>query len=207
MTYSVYFAGELFDHKHLVGNLLLAQAIERAAENRYRCLLPQVWEANMDTRDVAVRNKDISMLMRSDVALFNFDGTDIDSGTVVEFMLAKMLDIPSVLLRTDCRQGGDMNGGNWNLMLEGYPRTYVVKVNAIHEYNKRGIEALHMYLGELIAKAFDVVRAAQPVVKSPDEIRALYEHCIRMCGSQMEQSITPAEIAEIIDRKRALAIY
>lgn len=207
MTYTVYFAGELFDHKHLAGNVLLAQAIERASNNRYQCLLPQVWEAGMDTRDVAVRNKDIAMLMQSDVALFNFDGTDIDSGTVAEFMLAKMLDIPSVLLRTDCRQSGDMNGGNWNLMLEGYPRTVTVKISALHEYNTRGIDALHTYLGELIANALDTVRTTQPVMKNPDQIRALYEHCIDMCGSGIEQVISPHAIDEIVTRKIERKIY
>ena len=44
-------------------------------------------------------------LMRSDVAMFAFDGIELDSGTVVEFMAAKMLDIPSVVYRSDFRGG------------------------------------------------------------------------------------------------------
>ncbi len=38
--YTIYFAGELFDHKHLIGNALLASHIESLSGGRYRCVLP-----------------------------------------------------------------------------------------------------------------------------------------------------------------------
>ena len=49
----------------------------------------------------------------------------LDSGTVVEFVYAKLLDIPAVILRTDFRGGGDQDtdGDAWNLMVSFYPRT------------------------------------------------------------------------------------
>ena len=31
-SYSIYFAGDLFDHKHLIGNALLAEAIEKYSD-------------------------------------------------------------------------------------------------------------------------------------------------------------------------------
>ena len=61
-----------------------------------------------------------------DLALFNYDGPDLDSGTVVEFMFAKFADIPSVLLRTDLRNNGDFADEPWNLMTSYFPRTATV---------------------------------------------------------------------------------
>jgi nucleoside 2-deoxyribosyltransferase len=113
--YKIYFAGDLFDHKHLTGNVVLARAIEQFSQNRYCCMLPQDWEGEAALAAVDIRNRDIKAVVEADLVLFNFDGPDLDSGTVVEFILAKMLDIPTVLLRTDCRNGGYLHGDDWNL--------------------------------------------------------------------------------------------
>ncbi len=56
-----------------------------------------------------IRNVDLKHVMTSDMAIFNFDGANLDSGTVVEFIYAKMLDVPCVLLRTDFRSAGEGN--------------------------------------------------------------------------------------------------
>ena len=40
-SFTIYFAGDLFDHKDLTANLLLADAIRRASEGRYQPILPQ----------------------------------------------------------------------------------------------------------------------------------------------------------------------
>ena len=122
MEYTIYFAGELFDHKHLIGNALLAAHIERLSNGRYRCVLPQDLEQT-DSRAVDIRNQDLIGVATCDMALFNFDGSDLDSGTVVEFVYAKLLDIPAVILRTDFRGGGDQDtdGDAWNLMASFYP--------------------------------------------------------------------------------------
>ena len=121
-TYSVYFAGDLFDHKHLAGNELLAGAIDRVSDGRYACVLPQDLEQSSN-RMADIRNQDLRQVMACDLGLFNFDGADLDSGTVVEFMMAKFLDIPSVLLRSDFRASGDQerDGDDWNLMCSFYP--------------------------------------------------------------------------------------
>ena len=34
----VYFAGDIFNHKDLVGNLLLADAIKSVSDGRYHCI-------------------------------------------------------------------------------------------------------------------------------------------------------------------------
>ena len=126
-SYTFYFAGELFSQKHLIGNALLADSILEASKEKFVPILPQ----DLEFRSVhpkAIRDQDILSLLQCDLALFNFDGPELDSGTVVEFMFAKFADIPSVILRTDFREGGDQDGGGdpWNLMCSFYPRTKTV---------------------------------------------------------------------------------
>ena len=67
-----------------------------------------------------IKDQDMMTLMNSEVAIFAFDS--VDSGTVVEFMLAKQLDIPAVIVRTDFRGGSgeesnDAGNNKWNLMV------------------------------------------------------------------------------------------
>ena len=93
LTRAIYFAGELFDHKHLLGNAAVGQYIDEVAQGRYHSVLPQNIEC-AEGRSESIRNNDLLHLVLCDVAVFNFDGLELDSGTVVEFMMAKMLDIP-----------------------------------------------------------------------------------------------------------------
>ena len=53
-------------------------------------------------------------------------------------MFAKFADIPSVLLRTDFRNGGDQAGVGepWNLMTSYYPRTATVVIDAMALYQE-----------------------------------------------------------------------
>ena len=107
--YDVYWAGGLFKHGELAGNALLAAAVDKKSGGKYSCGLPQNIEGRK-THPKDIRDSDIAALIKCDLALFNYDGCELDSGTVVEFMLAKFADIPSVLLRTDFRGGGDCGG-------------------------------------------------------------------------------------------------
>jgi len=134
---TVYFAGELFSAKHLIGNAYLAEAIHAASHGRYLCRLPQDFELRSNHPQL-IRDKDIRCLLDCDLALFNFDGPELDSGTVIEFMFAKFADIPSVILRSDFRTAGDQGPGQdpWNLMASFYPRTVSVPVNSIALYKK-----------------------------------------------------------------------
>lgn len=132
-SYSVYFAGELFDIKHLAGNAAMKQAIELFSDGKYKCLIPQDFtQAGVSPK--TIRDTDILNLLSSDFAVFNFDGAELDSGTVVEFMFAKFADIPAVVLRSDFRAGGDGLGAPdsfaWNLMAAYYPRCANVILNS-----------------------------------------------------------------------------
>jgi nucleoside 2-deoxyribosyltransferase len=133
--FSVYFAGELFSSKHLVGNAALADAIGKGSNQNFICVLPQALEErNLGAH--GIRDQDIVTLIGCDLALFNFDGSEVDSGTVAEFLLAKFADIPSLLLRTDFRRGGDQADDPWNLMMSFYPRTQTLCLNSMELYKE-----------------------------------------------------------------------
>ena len=133
-SHTVYFAGELFSQKHLIGNAYLAEAIHEKSHGKYLCRLPQDFEPRGNHPHL-IRDTDIHALLACDLALFNFDGPELDSGTVVEFMLAKFADVPAVILRSDFRAAGDQGKGDpWNLMCSFYPRTESVALNALALY-------------------------------------------------------------------------
>ena len=170
-------AGALFNLKELAGNALMARAILQESHGRYRAVLPQDLEVD-PAQTTAIRDADLLALLSADVALFHFDGAELDSGTVVEFMVAKFADVPAVLLRTDFRRAGDSHADAWNLMLSGYPRTRQVIVHAMELYHgqrhpERALEdaaqlATHETARRVIA-AFDEVRAMPPVL--PEELK------------------------------------
>jgi nucleoside 2-deoxyribosyltransferase len=132
-SYTVYFASELFSLKHLIGNAYLAEAIYEKSHGRYLCVLPQNLEQRGNTAR-SIRDQDILTLLNCDLGIFNYDGSELDSGTVVEFMFAKFADIPSVVLRSDFRHGGDQRGDPWNLMTSFYPRTANVILDSLGLY-------------------------------------------------------------------------
>jgi nucleoside 2-deoxyribosyltransferase len=168
-------AGALFNLKELAGNAMLARAIVKESKGRYHALLPQDFEVD-PKKPTAIRDADLLALLSADVALFHFDGADLDSGTVVEFMVAKFADIPAVLLRTDFRRAGDSHEDAWNLMLTGYPRTQQVIVHAMELYHQqrhpeRQLEdaaelATHETARRVIAAFDEVVRT--PAVMPPE---------------------------------------
>lgn len=149
-SYTYYHAGPLFNIAELHTNTLLSTAIHTlsstptSATPTFTPLVPQNIEAR-STHPHSIRDQDIRALLSCDLALFTFDGTELDSGTVVEFCIAKFADIPCVILRTDFRGGGDQKGESgaetaaaeadpWNLMCSFWPRTEVVRVDSMAAY-------------------------------------------------------------------------
>jgi nucleoside 2-deoxyribosyltransferase len=149
-SYTVYFGSELFNLKHLIGNAYLAEAIYEKSHGKYLCQLPQDFEPRGKTPH-AVRDQDIRSLIACDLALFSFDGAELDSGTVIEFMFAKFADIPAVILRSDLRLGGDSTDP-WNLMASFYPRTVNVRIDSLLSY-KTIMKRRHRKLDEIIRLA------------------------------------------------------
>lgn len=211
-TYTIYFAGDLFDHKHLIGNALLANHIELCSNGRYSCIVPQDLEQPTG-RGVAIRNNDLRAVMECDLGLFNFDGADLDSGTVAEFMYAKMLDIPAVLFRSDLRSRGDGDRDPWNLMCSFYPRTEKVLFNGMAMYKEVAAQCrsvaeitdqLYTRIANQLIDALDTARQIEPLPNDGTAaLNSLYRWALQFPGSDMERLLDePGYVANIIARKQ-----
>jgi len=207
--FTIYFAGSLFNHKDLTGNALLAEYIEKCSDNKYRCCLPQNVEQHQTTAR-EIRNQDIIKLMECDLGLFNFDGTELDAGTVVEFMLAKFLDIPAVILRSDFRTCGEkeVGGEDWNFMCSFYPRTHVVKFNAIIYYQEALEESQTLYetvdtyytrIARMVIESLDSVRSEQPLLKNDQKkLATLYQWAMTFPGSGIDKLASGTSLVDQI---------
>jgi nucleoside 2-deoxyribosyltransferase len=216
-TYSIYFAGDIFDHKDLIGNALLAQHIESQSAHRYRCVLPQNLE-QASNRAVSIRNQDLLQVMQCDLALFNFDGDDLDSGTVVEFMLAKMLDIPSLIVRSDFRSAGDQNkdGDDWNLMVSFYPRARKFQFNAMAWFQAghrdgddpaQTLDALYAPMSRKIVDQLDKVRSEPSLLGGDlERARQLYRWAYTFPGSGLDAHLDEDDLEALLRRKLALGL-
>lgn len=147
---NVFFGGELYSLKHLIGNAYLAEAIYEKSHGRYLCVLPQDFDPR-GTTPRTIRDHHIRSLVGCDLALFSFDGPDLDSGTVAEYMIAKFADIPSVILRSD-RRGAGGRASPWNTMANFYPRTAVVTLDGLGAY-KAIVKKRHRKMDEVIRLA------------------------------------------------------
>lgn len=218
---TVYFASELFSLKHLIGNAYLAEAIYEKSHGRYLCVLPQNLEQRATTAQ-SIRDNDIRTLLECDVGLFNYDGTELDSGTVVEFMFAKFADIPAVILRSDFRHGGDQRGDPWNLMTSFYPRTASVIMDSLGLYKakmkRRGqvpldeivrlagqhssadAQLMCEHVAEACVRALDRVIAIEPVM--PKHLREEVYHWLAMMpGFRGKEKALRRDLERILEQK------
>lgn len=209
--YTIYFAGGLFDHKELFGNVKLAEYIEKVSRGKYVCILPQNLEQIVD-RAADVRNQDLLQVMKNDLAIFNFDGTELDSGTVVEMMFAKMLDIPAVVLRTDFRNAGDgmKDGDPWNLMCSAYPRNKVLLIHSMawyHEARAQGgtveeiEDRLYTRMATAVIEQLDAALGARGWLTQDVNVQEIYKAALRFPGAGLEN--TPDSFLRSIIRRKA----
>ena len=189
--YTIYFAGQLFDHKHLAGNALLAAHIDDRSQGRYRCVLPQ----DLEQRGVSPME------------------------AVVEYMYAKMLDIPCVILRTDFRYAGDQKGEGdpWNLMASYYPRAPVLFLDGMQWYQDalaQGGSAAevsaryHRRIAAEVVTLLDEVRATPPILEGGRAgAEREYRWALRMAGGSLTVLADDAEyIRRVVSRKIALGL-
>ena len=212
---SVYFAGDLFNHKDLTGNLLLAEAIERESSGRYVCVLPQHLEQSI-SRSIDIRNNDLCKIVSADLILVNFDGTELDSGTVIEFLFAKALDVPAVILRSDFRSAGDQERGDpWNLMCSGYPRTGKLTLNAMAWYQEawgKGcgtaavLERFYSKLSKTIITEFDNVYNKPSLIDSQQMLCNVYEWGLRFPGNGFSDLFTEQKLKSLLEKKQKRAL-
>ena len=215
----IYFAGDLFDHKDLAGNLLLAKAVERVSGNRYQLLLPQDGECEVVSRtSQSIRDEDFKLLYNCDLLIANFDGPDLDSGTVVEFCFAKMVDMPTLLLRTDFRDSGDHtlpDGEPWNLMCSHFPRTEVLYLNAMvryHDCRNNAAEIDDLLTGFYTSIASDVVDALDRVCQQKswlgaENLSRQYRMALKSVGGSVEAAFDGEAFEQIIASKRATGLF
>ena len=216
---NVFFGGELFNLKHIIGNAYLAEAIYEKSHGRYLCALPQDFDPR-GTAARSIRDHHIRSLVGSDLALFNFDGPDLDSGMVAEFMFAKFADIPSVILRSDRRGTGDRSSP-WNPMLNFFPRTVTVLLDALAAYKailkkrQRRIDEVMRLAGQhssadaqrmcdevaaAVVRAFDRVRETEPVM--PRHLREeVYNWIPMMPGLRGKEKALRREFEHHLERK------
>jgi nucleoside 2-deoxyribosyltransferase len=208
-VFSIYWGGSLFNHKDFTGNALLAEYIETCSGNKYRCCLPQNVEQHQTTA-LDIRNKDIAKIIECDLGLFNFDGTELDAGVVVEFMLAKFLDIPAVILRSDFRTCGEkeIGGEDWNFMCSFYPRTRIVQFNAMLSYQEAVEESqllneifdiYYSRIARLIVESLDSVRTEEPLLKGDQKrLETLYRWALTFPGGGIEKLISNTSFVDQI---------
>ena len=191
--------------------MLIGNAIDESSKGRYKCILPQNLEVS-DGRSVAIRNVDLLNVMRADTCIFNFDGTELDSGTVVEFMFAKLLDIPCAILRTDFRSSGDQKDGDpWNLMCSFYPRSVTVLLNGMSAYHENvhgkatmfhGITDVCHHIAEQVITSLDKA-AAEPHVYSAAKTKVMYECARQFPGSGFSSLISREALSALIADKQS----
>ncbi len=206
----IYMAGELFNHKDLIGNRLLAQKITNLSNGRYQFNLPQDGASN-NPGGLSIKEADIFFLLQSQAVLFNFDGTDLDSGTVSEFMIAVFLGIPSILLRTDIRSGGDDIGGNpWNLMCSGYPGTQSLIINSMELYQNiwqntkdenQAINQFYESIAKQIIERFNILLSEPPRFHNQEEAFLIYRYFLRTCGSNLEKLFSDDVLQECLNKR------
>jgi len=208
---TIYFAGDLFNHKDLIGNAILARYIDKCSKGRYRCVLPQNLE-QPSNRATMIRNQDLKQVLTCDMCLFNFDGVELDSGTVVEFMYAKQLDIPSVVLRTDFRSISDSAGKDpWNLMVTAWPRATVLKLHGMMEYQQaarssgslaQATRKLYTKTAKAVIECLDAVRCERPLI-APNLLEPVYKWALACPGGGFAELVSEQELAGILSAKKA----
>ncbi|HXQ81122.1 MAG TPA: nucleoside 2-deoxyribosyltransferase [Opitutaceae bacterium] len=216
---NVFFGGELFNLKHIIGNAYLAEAIYEKSHGRYLCALPQDFDPR-GTAARSIRDHHIRALVECDLALFSFDGPDLDSGTVAEFMFAKFADIPSVVLRSD-RRGAGERSSQWNPMVNYFPRTVVVALDGLAAYKaifrkrQRRIDEVIRLAGQhssadaqrmcdevaaVVVRALDRVQEIEPVM--PRHLREeVYNWIPLMPGLRGKEKPLRREFERHLERK------
>ncbi|MBR2434365.1 MAG: nucleoside 2-deoxyribosyltransferase [Lentisphaeria bacterium] len=214
---TIYWAGDLFDFKDLTGNVEMAAAVEARSAGKYQVKLPQLSESNSLRTITAIRDADLELLFSCDCIVANFDGCDLDSGTVVEFCFAKMLDLPAVLLRTDFRTGCDQGPGGdpWNLMCSGYPRTNTVVLHGMQVFHqhykgaedwKNKLDSYRNDIAERVIHALDQSIAADPVFPVA-VMEEQYARAAAAAGGSLPALFPRARIEELLASKMAKKIY
>ncbi len=226
--YIVYSAGGLFTQDELAANILLKEAVWKLSDGKFQLFLPQSRELQeLDRPDVEahIRNTDLLEVVSADMILARFDGPELDSGTVVEYVVAKCLGKPAVILRSDFRRVSFANICEpYNLMAKNWPRTVEVQFDSYEvwsdiftqEHHRQGEKdslqgMMQAELGTL-QKSFEevarrVIAGLEAVMQMqspypPEYQEAVYQAFRYGPGSGFDAMMTRRKVEEIVERLR-----
>jgi len=226
--YTVYAAGGLFTQDELAMNVMLKEAVWRLSNGRFQLFLPQSRELReFDRPDIEayIRNDDLVEVVKADIVTVRFDGLELDSGTVVEFITAKSLGKPTVILRCDFRRlSGTGLAEPYNLMVKSWPRNVVVHTDALMMYSrllaqerealgkgdafqatmKAELGAILKCIDQLAQQMIDGMEAAIAMPSPyPPEYQEMVYRAFRYCpGGGFDHMLTEEELAETIQKLR-----
>jgi len=224
--YTIYCAGGLFTQDELATNVMLKEAVWRLSQGQFQLFLPQsreLQELDQPDLEAHIRNTDLLEVVRADILLVRFDGLELDSGTVVEYMMAKLLGKPAVILRSDFRSVAFLPLCEpYNLMVKNWPRTIEIHLNsygmwaellsAEHRVERDGESLQVLMQAELgtLQKSVDeiasqVIAALESVIemKSPypqEYQEALYQAFRFGPGSGFDELLTADEVDGIVQK-------
>jgi len=227
--FTIYLAGGLFIQDELAMNVLLKEAVWRLSDGVFQIFLPQSREVEELYRpdiEAHIRNTDILEVMRADILLGRFDGPEPDSGTVLEFVTAKFLGKPALILRSDFRNLVFIGTrGPYNTMLKNWPRTVEIQVHSFRLWGelmgqaRQGSEesdpdqnllqaeldtlqkSVDAIAGQAIAGLEQVVTMASPYPPAYQE--GVYRAARYTLGSGFDTLLSESALEVIINRLRA----
>lgn len=226
--YRIYSAGGLFTQDELSTNILIKEAVWRLSNGKFQLFLPQsreLQELNRPDVEAYIRNTDLLEIVKADVILVRFEGLELDSGTVVEFAMAKYLGKPTVILRSDFRRVSFAGLCEpYNLMVKNWPRTVKVQLNSYEIWadlfaeecqGLGGSDTLQgMMKAELgtLQKSIDqvakqVIAGLEAVIEMkspypPEYQEVVYQASRYSPGSGFDKLLTTSELDEIMQRLR-----
>jgi nucleoside 2-deoxyribosyltransferase len=190
--------------------------------------LPQsreLQELGRPDAEAYIRSTDLLEVVKGDMILMRFEGLELDSGTVMEFAMAKCLGKQAVILRSDFRRvsfGGLSEP--CNLMVKNWPRTAEVHLNSFEiwadlfaeERQRLGDsntlqEMMRAELGTLQKSADGIAQQIMAGLEAviemkspcPPEYQEVVCHASRFSlGSSFAELLTRSELDEIINRLR-----
>jgi nucleoside 2-deoxyribosyltransferase len=226
--YTIYSAGGLFTQDELGTNVMIKEAVWRLSSGKFQIFLPQsreIQELDQPNIEAFIRNTDLLEVVKADIILARFDGLELDSGTVVEYMMAKFLGKPTVILRSDFRSVSFLPLVEpYNLMVKNWPRTVDIHLNSYRIWAELFAEErqgsgdseplqgmLKAELGTL-RKSVDevakqVITALEAVIKMkslypPEYQEVVYQASRFSPGSGFDELLTTSELDEIMERLR-----
>jgi len=226
--YTVYSAGGLFTQHDLATNVLIKEAVWRLSDGKFQLFLPQsreLRELNRPDIEAYIRNDNLLEVVKVDIILARFDGLELDSGTVVEFAMAKHLGKPTVILRSDIRRSSSTDLTEpYNLMVKNWPRNVDVHINSFANYaglfaqERQTLDDRDTFQATMNAELGAVQKSVDEIARQiidgleavlklkspypPEYQEIVYKASRYSPGSDFDQLLTKSELDEIIQRLR-----